>query len=69
MPESLAGRPDQAQTLIEQTRAQFVAVPSSAQFEHAIAVLVGKQPSDLSIAAAPLRRPCRRRTPEFPRRC
>ena len=53
----IASRVDltQAQTQLEQTRAQLVAEAiNRAQFEHAIAVLVGKAPSDFSIAAAPL---------------
>ena len=53
----IASRVDltQAQTQLEQTRAQLVAEAiNRAQFEHAIAVLVGKAPSDFSIAPAPL---------------
>ncbi len=41
----------QAQTQLDQTRAQAIAVGvSRAQFEHAIAVLIGKPPADLTIA-------------------
>jgi NodT family efflux transporter outer membrane factor (OMF) lipoprotein len=53
----IASRVDltQAQTQLEQTRSQLVAEAiNRAQFEHAIAVLVGKSPSDFSIAPAPL---------------
>ena len=53
----IASRVDltQAQTLLEQTRSQLVAEAIiRAQFEHAIAVLVGKAPSEFSIAPAPL---------------
>jgi NodT family efflux transporter outer membrane factor (OMF) lipoprotein len=40
----------QAQAQLDQTRAQLIAVGvSRAQFEHAIAVLIGKAPADLSI--------------------
>ncbi|HEX3885553.1 MAG TPA: efflux transporter outer membrane subunit [Stellaceae bacterium] len=43
----------QAQAQVEQTRAQSIAVGiSRAQFEHAIAVLIGKPPSDFSISPA-----------------
>ncbi len=46
----------QAQTQLEQTRAQLVAENiNRAQFEHAIAVLVGKAPSALSVEPAPPR--------------
>jgi NodT family efflux transporter outer membrane factor (OMF) lipoprotein len=45
----------QAQSQLEQTRAQLIALGvQRAQLEHAIAVLVGKPPADLSIAPAPL---------------
>lgn len=41
----------QAQAQLDQTRAQSIAVGvSRAQFEHAIAVLIGKPPADFSIA-------------------
>mgnify|MGYP003339618042 FL=1 len=45
----------QAQTLYEQTRAQLVAEGvTRAQYEHAIAALVGKTPAEISVATAPL---------------
>ena len=45
----------QAQTQLEQTRAQLVAENiTRAQFEHAIAVLVGKSPSGFTVAAGPV---------------
>ena len=45
----------QAQTILEQTRAQLVAEGvNRGQFEHAIAALVGKAPAELSIPPAPL---------------
>ena len=45
----------QAQTILEQTRAQLVAEGvTRAQFEHAIAALIGKAPAEVSIATAPL---------------
>ena len=45
----------QAETLLEQTRAQAISVGVlRTQYEHAIAVLEGRPPADLSIAAAPL---------------
>ena len=45
----------QAQTIYEQTRASLVAEGvTRAQFEHAIAALVGKAPAEVSIAPAPL---------------
>jgi NodT family efflux transporter outer membrane factor (OMF) lipoprotein len=44
----------EAQTLLETTRAQATDLSvSRAQFEHAIAVLVGKAPADFSITPAP----------------
>ncbi len=43
----------QAQTQLEQTRAQLVAeAVSRAQFEHAIAALIGKAPAEFSLAPA-----------------
>jgi len=53
----IASRVDltQAQTLYEQTRAQLVAEGiNRAQFEHAIAALVGKAPAEFAIVPAPL---------------
>ncbi len=45
----------QAQTIYEQTRAQLVVEGvNRAQFEHAIAALIGKAPAEVSIAPAPL---------------
>jgi NodT family efflux transporter outer membrane factor (OMF) lipoprotein len=45
----------QAQTILEQTRAQLVAEGvNRAQFEHAIAALIGRAPAEVSIAPAPL---------------
>lgn len=45
----------QAKTQLEQTRAQATATQAArAQYEHAIAVLVGKAPADLSIAPGAL---------------
>ncbi|HVT14587.1 MAG TPA: efflux transporter outer membrane subunit [Thermoanaerobaculia bacterium] len=45
----------QAQTQLEQTRAQATELGvGRAQFEHAIAILTGKAPADLTIAAAPI---------------
>jgi NodT family efflux transporter outer membrane factor (OMF) lipoprotein len=47
----------QAQTQYEQTRAQLVAEGvNRAQFEHAIAALIGRAPAEVGIAAAPLPR-------------
>ena len=44
----------QAQAQYEQTRAQLVAeAVTRAQFEHAIAALIGKTPAEVSIASAP----------------
>lgn len=53
----IASRVDltQAQTLYQQTRAQLVAEGvTRAQYEHAIAALVGKAPAEVSLAVAPL---------------
>lgn len=45
----------QAQTILEQTRAQLVAEGvNRGQFEHAIAALIGKAPAEVGIAPAPL---------------
>jgi NodT family efflux transporter outer membrane factor (OMF) lipoprotein len=45
----------QAQTQYEQTRAQLVAEGvNRAQFEHAIAVQIGRTPAEVSVAVAPL---------------
>jgi len=45
----------QAQTIYDQTRAQLVAEGvNRAQFEHAIAALIGKSPGEVSIAPEPL---------------
>jgi NodT family efflux transporter outer membrane factor (OMF) lipoprotein len=45
----------QAVTILEQTRSQLVAEGvNRAQFEHAIAALIGKAPAELSIAPEPL---------------
>lgn len=47
----------QARTTLEQNRASLVqAGINRAQYEHAIAVLIGKPPADVSIAPAPLTR-------------
>ena len=44
-----------AQTQLEQTRSQLIAVGvTRAQFEHAIAVLIGKPPAEFSLAPAPI---------------
>lgn len=45
----------QAQTILEQTRALYAAEGANrAQFEHAIAALVGRMPAELSVATLPL---------------
>jgi NodT family efflux transporter outer membrane factor (OMF) lipoprotein len=45
----------QAQTILEQTRALYVAEGAvRAIFEHAVAALVGKMPAEVSVAKAPL---------------
>jgi len=45
----------QAQTILEQTRALYVAEGAvRAVFEHAVAALVGKMPAEVSVAKAPL---------------
>ena len=60
----------QAQTQLEQTRAQPVAENiTRATFEHAVAVLVGKAPAAFTIEPAPLTERCRPSTPAFRRRC
>ena len=47
----------QARTLLEQTRAQSINVGVlRTQYEHAIAVLTGRPPADLTLGAAPLTR-------------
>ena len=61
----------QAQTQLEQTRAQLVAENiTRATFEHAVAVLAGKAPSELSVEPGPVPpRGADRRRPACPRRC
>lgn len=56
MNAGIASRLDfaQAQTLLEQTRALYAAEGANrAQFEHAIAALIGKMPAEVSIETAP----------------
>ncbi len=56
--QGVASRVDvvQAQTQLETTRAQATDTGIlRAQYEHAIAILIGKPPAELSIAAAPIR--------------
>jgi len=49
---------EQARTILETTRAQFVDVGvARSQFEHAIAVLIGKPPAEFSLAPLPLTTP------------
>jgi NodT family efflux transporter outer membrane factor (OMF) lipoprotein len=49
---------EQARTILETTRAQLVDIGvARAQFEHAVAVLVGKPPADFTLAALPLTTP------------
>jgi len=48
----------QARTQLETTRAQAIDVGvARAQFEHAVAILIGKPPAELSLAALPLTAP------------
>jgi NodT family efflux transporter outer membrane factor (OMF) lipoprotein len=49
---------EQARTILETTRAQLVDVGvARSQFEHAVAVLVGKAPADFTLPALPLTTP------------
>ena len=49
---------EQARTILETTRAQLVDVGvSRAQFEHAVAILVGKAPADFNLPPLPLTTP------------
>ena len=60
----------QAQAQLEQTRAQLVAENiTRATFEHAVAVLAGKAPSQLSVAPGPLPPQVPTVEPGIPSRC